>query len=86
MLLITGGSEMLGRHFIGLKPTHNEFDIMIKNVSAILHCAVYYHPDVNNTSTKKYLDINIYGVINITKLAKRLDIPLIFISSSCVFF
>jgi dTDP-4-dehydrorhamnose reductase len=94
MILLTGGSGLLGTELIKLlgkkdciwAPTHKEFDILkAKRVSheinLIVHCAAYTDVARAETSRKTCFDVNVIGTRNLVNTG----IPMIYISTEYVF-
>lgn len=94
--LITGGSGMVGSNFnFGIKPSSKKLDItnmnsVLKyiehnqNISCIIHLAATNLRDSENDIIKA-IDININGTTNMLKIAKKLNIPFVLVSSGAVF-
>ena len=90
MILLTGGSGLLGRNLFPLlkdcvAPTHKEFDILNSslpdNIHLIVHCAGY--TDVNNAEThrKECYRLNVEALNRLVGLG----VPIIYISTDSVF-
>ncbi len=90
MILLTGGSGLLGRHLFPLlkdciAPTHEEFDILKsplpENIHLIVHCAAY--TDVNKAfeEWEQCLDLNFRA----TRRLAEFKVPMIYISTDSVF-
>jgi len=94
--IITGGSGMVGNNILfGKKPSSielnitnktqvNEYFEKYKNVSCIIHLVALNLRDSENDPIKA-INININGTINMLNIAKKLNIPFIFLSSGAVF-
>lgn len=100
MILVTGGSGLLGTHLKellpdALFPTHGEFDIMSfnrmreyaleKGVQTIVHCAAFTSPPKVNERPIDAMQTNIVGTANVVRLAELLKARLIYISTDYVF-
>lgn len=94
--LITGGSGMIGTNIdFGNKPTSSEMNITntnsidtyinkLQEISCIIHLAATNLRESEN-DVKKAIDTNINGTTKMLKLAMKLNIPFIIISSGAVF-
>lgn len=94
--LITGGSGMIGSNItFGNKPSSSELNITKEsiineymktrnNISCIIHLASLNLRDSENDPNKA-INININGTTNMLNVAKKLNIPFIFISSGAAF-
>lgn len=94
--IITGGSGMVGYAIpFGNKPSSlelnvtnytqvNEYFEKCKNVSCIIHLVALNLRDSENDPIKA-INININGTVNMRNIAKKLNIPFIFLSSGAVF-
>jgi len=94
--LITGGHGMVGKNInFGFKPTSSEMDITdnssitnyiskLNNITCIIHLAACNLRDSENSHIKS-INLNINGTTNMLKLAMRLNIPFIQVSSGAVF-
>lgn len=95
MKLITGGNGMVGSHIkYGFKPTSSEMDIRDpesihkylenKTISCIIHLAAVNLRESEN-NPQKAIDVNINGTINMLRVAMKLDIPFVVVSTGAVF-
>lgn len=76
-------------------PTHEEMDITSeeqvrqyfsnKEITGIIHCAAYTKVDKAEDEPEICYDVNVGGTNIIVRMAKNLDIPLIYISTDYVF-
>lgn len=93
MILLTGGSGLLGKHLAPLinnciAPSHLEFDILNPkldaNIDFIIHCAGY--TDVNKAEEEKRecYKLNVEGTKNIIKWSCE-KTPILYISTDSVF-
>jgi len=94
--LITGGYGMIGSTInFGVKPTSTEMDITdynsiqnytskLPSISCILHLAALNLRDSENDYNKA-LNVNVNGTIEMLKVAKKLNIPFILVSTGAVF-
>jgi dTDP-4-dehydrorhamnose reductase len=94
--LITGGHGMVGKNInFGFKPTSTEMDITdsnsivnyiskLNNITCIIHLAACNLRDSEDSHIKS-INLNINGTTNMLKLAMRLNIPFIQVSSGAVF-
>lgn len=89
MILLTGGSGLLGRHLAPLldciAPTHEQFDIMEPvippDVHMIVHAAAYTDVDGAQREPWKCSELNVEGTKNLIALG----LPLVYISTEYVF-
>jgi len=91
MILLTGGSGLLGRHLAPLlpdciAPSHEEFDIEqpppVVGVDAIVHCAAYTDVAAAEKEGQEMCwRLNALGTVNVANL----DLPLVYISTEYVF-
>lgn len=90
MILLTGGSGVLGREIKRLMPevaapTRDEFNIMnpkiVYGVDLIVHCAAYTNVDRAELNRHDCYDLNVIG----TQKLSRLGIPMMYISTDSVF-
>lgn len=86
MILLTGGSGLLGRYLDidAWRPSHRELDITQpiipnKDVSLIIHCAAYTNVQGAESDKKKCFDVNVTGVLNL--LEAYPDTPIVYIST-----
>lgn len=56
-----------------------------KGVDAILHLAAAINIDAQNVSPELGLDYNVVGTFNVLEVARKLDLPMVFASSSEVY-
>ena len=94
-ILITGGNGMVGQNMnFGIKPSSNQMNICdynsIKNYTKDLKIDYIIHLAAVNLRESEYniqrsIDVNINGTINIVKLAKELNVPIVYVSSGAVF-
>jgi dTDP-4-dehydrorhamnose reductase/SAM-dependent methyltransferase len=94
--VIIGGSGMVGSNIpFGKKPSSlelnirnsdqvNEYFEKCKDITCIIHLVSMNLRDSENNPIKA-IDININGMTNILNIAKKLNIPFVFISSGAVF-
>jgi len=94
--LITGASGMVGSNMMfGIKPTSTELNITnianvntyfskYTNISCIIHLAAL-NLRASENDPKKAIDVNVNGTIHMLSIAKKLDIPFIFLSTGAVF-
>lgn len=94
--LITGGNGMIGKNInFGFKPSSLEMDIInktsiehyissINNISCIIHLAAINIRESEDNSNKS-INTNINGTIEMLKLAIKLDVPFVHISTGAVF-
>jgi dTDP-4-dehydrorhamnose reductase/SAM-dependent methyltransferase len=94
--LITGSTGMIGNNInFGYRPCSKTMDITdeisienyisnLKDISCIIHLAAINLRDSENNPSKS-INININGTINMLKVAMKLNIPFILISSGAVF-
>lgn len=95
--LILGSNGMIGKNFnFGIKPSSNEVDITDLNsieryinklnnkISCIINLAALNLRDSEN-NIQKSIDVNINGTTNLVKIAKKLDIPFVLLSTGAVF-
>ena len=94
--IITGGSGMVGYSIpFGIKPSSRELDVInitqvneyfekCKDVSCIIHLVALNLRD-SESDPMNAINININGTINMLNIAKKLNIPFIFLSSGAVF-
>jgi dTDP-4-dehydrorhamnose reductase/predicted rRNA methylase YqxC with S4 and FtsJ domains len=94
--LIIGGSGMVGSNInFGIKPTSSELNICdinsinnyiskISDISCIINLAAINLRE-SEENINKSIDVNINGTINILNIAKKLNIPLVLLSSGAVF-
>jgi dTDP-4-dehydrorhamnose reductase len=95
-VVITGGSGMIGSNItFGIKPSSQELDVTnhiqvneyfekYKGITSIIHLTAINLRDSEKNPIRA-IDVNINGTINMLNVAKRLNIPFIFISSGAVF-
>jgi dTDP-4-dehydrorhamnose reductase len=89
MILLTGGSGLLGRHLAPLldciSPSHTDFDILSPvippDVHLIVHAAAYTDVEGAQTNAGVCTDINVNGTKNLVALG----LPLVYISTEYVF-
>ncbi len=94
-ILITGGYGTIGTHLgFGIKPTKKELDVT--NLKSISEAFKKYSPsgilclssiDLRNSEQNPFeaYNVNVFGVYNLAKEAKKRNIPLILISTGAVF-
>ncbi len=93
--LISGGHGMVGINInFGLKPTSSEMNInnysSIKNfinnkkIECIIHLAAINLREAES-DVKKAINTNINGTTNLVKIAKELNIPIVYVSTGAVF-
>jgi dTDP-4-dehydrorhamnose reductase len=89
MILLTGGSGLLGRHLVPLiecvAPTHEEFDILNPHwrdrPDFIIHCAAYTDVALAEKERNECFEVNVDG----TKALVDTWVPLLYISTEYVF-
>ncbi|MGH6628914.1 MAG: SDR family oxidoreductase [Burkholderiales bacterium] len=89
MILLTGGSGLLGRHLKPLldciAPSHDEFDILAPvippGVHLIVHAAAYTDVDGAERDPSECYAVNVTGTQNLLALG----LPLVYISTEYVF-
>lgn len=88
MILLTGGSGLLGRelrkHLYVYAPSHEQLDITkpIKNkhkINTVIHCAAFTDVDMADEQPLKCFNVNMGGTYNL--LVKYKDIPFVYIST-----
>lgn len=86
MILLTGGSGLLGRYLKieADRPSHEDFDITnlkppFKEYEAIIHCAAYTDVQKSELEKQKCFDINVTGTLNL--LETYPGVPIVYISS-----
>jgi dTDP-4-dehydrorhamnose reductase len=94
--LITGGSGMVGYNILfGNKPSSRDLNVInkaqineyfekCKNVSCIIHLVALNLRDSEHDPIKA-INVGINGTINMLSIAKKLNIPFIFLSKGAVF-
>jgi len=95
--LIIGSNGMIGKNLdFGIKPSSNEVNIinyysieqyinsLNNKISCIINLAAINLRDSEN-NIKNSIDVNINGTTNLVKIAKKLDIPFILLSTGAVF-
>jgi dTDP-4-dehydrorhamnose reductase len=95
-IIITGGSGMIGSQIpFGRKPSSQELDITnatqvnhyfekSKEVTCIIHLASLNLRD-SEKNPMKAIQVNINGTTNMVNIAKKLNIPFVFVSSGAIF-
>jgi|ERR1051325_4498369 dTDP-4-dehydrorhamnose reductase len=85
MILLTGGSGLLGRHLKvpALRPSHKEFDILepkkLENIELIIHCAAYTDTEKAEAEREECFMTNVVGTLRLSSMYR--DVPLVYISS-----
>jgi len=85
MILMTGGSGLLGRNLKikADRPTHEEMDITEPierlNFDLIIHCAAYTKVQEAEVQKKECFDVNVNGTLNL--LLAYPNTPIVYISS-----
>jgi dTDP-4-dehydrorhamnose reductase len=90
MILLTGGSGLLGRelqkHLHCIAPSHGAFDverpaILSEGISMIVHCAAYTDVAQAEYHREDAYGVNVLGTLNMALLGK----PLVYVSTEYVF-
>lgn len=89
MILLTGGSGLLGRHLFQhlecYAPSHSDFDIekpvLTKGISMIVHCAAYTDVERAEVERDRAYLVNVLGTLKLAELG----VPLVYISTEYVF-
>lgn len=92
MILLTGGSGLLGSEIVRLRPDifhpmSSEFNILdpnkecLKNVDLIVHCAAFTDVDKAEDHKSECYELNVIGTKNISSFW----IPILYISTNSVF-